>query len=147
MNQSELVDKVVQKTTLTQSAAAEAVKAVVQAVLESLVAGEPVRVFGLGTFNVAARSARDGRNPQTGESIKIPASKAVRFHAGKTVKDALNPPRALATRSLRDQRDPSRRSKQYPAIEQETPFPNNNLQRPGWQGPALAPSGGPVTRR
>jgi hypothetical protein len=41
---------------------------------------------------------------------------------------------ALATRSLRDQRDPSRRSKQYPAIEQETPFPNNNLQRPGWQG-------------
>ena len=66
MNQSQLVDKIAQKTTLTQTAAAEAVKAVVQAVLESLVAGEPVRVSGLGTFNVAARPARDGRNPQTG---------------------------------------------------------------------------------
>jgi DNA-binding protein HU-beta len=95
MNQSELVDKVAQKTTLTQAAATEAVKAVVQAVLESLVAGEPVRVSGLGTFNVAARPARD---PQTGESIKIPASKAVRFHAGKTVKDALNPPRSVGNK-------------------------------------------------
>ena len=98
MNQSELVDKVAQKTTLTQAAATEAVKAVVQAVLESLVAGEPVRVSGLGTFNVAARPARDGRNPQTRESIKIPASKAVRFHAGKTVKDALNPPRSVGNK-------------------------------------------------
>jgi DNA-binding protein HU-beta len=94
MNQSELVDKVAQKTTLSQAAATEAVKAVVQAMLESLVAGEPVRVSGLGTFNVAVRPARDGRNPQTGQSIKIPASKAVRFHAGKAVKDALNPPKS-----------------------------------------------------
>jgi DNA-binding protein HU-beta len=93
MNQSELVDKVAEKTTLTQAAATEAVKAVVQAMLESLVAGEPVRVSGLGTFNVAERAARLGRNPQTGENIKIPASKAVRFHAGKAVKDALNRPR------------------------------------------------------
>jgi len=92
MNQSGLVGKVAQKTTLTQAAATEAVKAVVQAMLESLMAGEPVRVSGLGTFNVAVRPARDGRNPQTGQSIKIPASKAVRFHAGKAVKNALNPP-------------------------------------------------------
>jgi DNA-binding protein HU-beta len=48
--------------------------------------------IGLGVFNVAARPAREGRNPQTGESIEIAASKAVRFHAGKAVKDALNPP-------------------------------------------------------
>ena len=92
MNQSELADKVAEKTTLTQAAATEAVKAVVQVMLESLVAGEPVRVSGLGTFNVAERAARLGRNPQTGENIKIPASKAVRFHAGKAVKDALNRP-------------------------------------------------------
>src|SRR6476620_3918861 len=92
MNQSELVDKVAQAATLNQAAATQAVKAVVSAILESLVAGEAVRVSGLGTFNVAVRSARDGRNPQTGQSIKIPASKAVRFHAGKAVKDALNPP-------------------------------------------------------
>jgi DNA-binding protein HU-beta len=98
MNQSELADKVAQKTTLTQAAAIEAVKAVVQAMLESLVAGEPVRVSGLGTFNVAVRPARDGRNPQTGQSIKIPAIKAVRFHAGKAVKDALNPPRGIANK-------------------------------------------------
>jgi DNA-binding protein HU-beta len=96
MNQSELVGKVAQAATLNQAAAAKAVKAVVQAILESLVAGEPVRVSGLGTFNVAERAARDGRNPQTGESVKIPARKAVRFHAGKIVKDALNPPRNVA---------------------------------------------------
>jgi DNA-binding protein HU-beta len=93
MNQSELVDKVAQAATLNQAAATQAVKAVVRAILESLVAGEAVRVSGLGTFNVAVRSARDGRNPQTGQSIKTPASKAVRFHAGKAVKDALNPPK------------------------------------------------------
>jgi len=95
MNQSELVDKVAHAASLNQVAAAKAVKAVVQAILESLAAGEPVRVSGLGTFNVAEKAARDGRNPQTGESIKIPASKAVRFHAGKTVKDVLNPPRSV----------------------------------------------------
>ena len=54
-------------------------------------AEEEVRVSGLGIFNVAARSAREGRNPQTGEAIQIAASKAVRFHAGKAVKDVLNP--------------------------------------------------------
>jgi DNA-binding protein HU-beta len=98
MNQSELADKVAQKTTLTQAAATEAVKAVVQAMLESLVGGEQVRVSGLGTFNVAVRPARDGRNPQTGQSIKIPPRKAVRFHAGKAVKDALNPPRSTGNK-------------------------------------------------
>ena len=65
MNQSELVDKVAQRTTLTQAAAAGAVKAVVQAIFESLVAGEPVRVAGLGTFNVAARPARSSRNDKS----------------------------------------------------------------------------------
>jgi hypothetical protein len=48
--------------------------------------------YGLGIFNVAARPAREGRNPQTGETIQIAASKVVRFHAGKAVNDALNPP-------------------------------------------------------
>jgi DNA-binding protein HU-beta len=72
------------------------VKAVVNTILDALLAGEAVRVSGLGIFNVAARPAREGRNPQTGESIKISASKAVRFHAGKAVKDALNPPTAKA---------------------------------------------------
>ena len=92
MNQSELIEKVAQATELNQAAAGQAVKAVVNAILGGLLAGEAVRVSGLGIFNVAARPAREGRNPQTGESIQIAASKAVRFHAGKAFKDALNPP-------------------------------------------------------
>jgi DNA-binding protein HU-beta len=87
MNQSELIGKVAQATELNQ-----AVKAVVNAILDALLAGDAVRVSGLGIFNVAARPARQGRNPQTGETIQIAATKAVRFHAGKAVKDALNPP-------------------------------------------------------
>ena len=90
MNQSELIEKVAQATELNQATAGQAVKAVVNAVLDALLAGEAVRVSGLGVL--AARPAREGRNPQTGETIQIAASKAVRFHAGKAVKDALNPP-------------------------------------------------------
>jgi DNA-binding protein HU-beta len=96
MNQFELIENVAQATELNQAAAGQAVKAVVKAILDALLAGEAVRVSGLGIFNVAARSARQGRNPQTGETIQIGASKAVRFHAGKAVKNALNPPTAKA---------------------------------------------------
>src|ERR1700730_14618825 len=92
MNQSELIEKVAQTTELSQAAAGQAVKAVVNAIFDALVAGEAVRVSGVGIFDVAARPAREGRNPRTGESIEIAASKAVRFHAGKAVKEALNPP-------------------------------------------------------
>lgn len=91
MNQSELIEKVAQATELNHAAAGHAVKAVVNAILDALLAGDAVRVYGLGIFNVAARPAREGRNPQTGETIQIAASKVVRFHAGKAVKDALNP--------------------------------------------------------
>src|ERR1700757_963665 len=93
MNQSELIEKVARATELNQRAADQARKGVVEAILDSLVAGEAVRVSGLGTFNVAARPARQGRNPQSGQTIQIAATKAVRFHAGKAVKDALNPPK------------------------------------------------------
>jgi DNA-binding protein HU-beta len=96
MNQSELIEKVAQVTELNQAAAGQAVKAVVNAILDGLLAGDAVRVSGLGVFNVAARPARQGRNPRTGESIQIAATKAVRFHAGKAIKDALNPPTANA---------------------------------------------------
>ena len=96
MNQSELIEKVAQATELNQAAAGQAVKAVVNAILDGLLAGDAVRVSGLGTFSVGARAAREGRNPQTGEAIQIAASKAVRFRAGKVVKDALNPPTAKA---------------------------------------------------
>jgi DNA-binding protein HU-beta len=86
MNQSELIEKVAQVTELNQAAAGQAVKAVVNAILDGLLAGDAVRVSGLGVFNVAARPARQGRNPQTGETIQIAATKAVRFHAGRPSK-------------------------------------------------------------
>jgi DNA-binding protein HU-beta len=106
MNQSQLIEKVARETELNQAAAGQAVKAMVKAILDSLVAGEPVRVSGLGTFDVASRPARQGRNLQSGETIKIAASKAVRFHAGKAAKHALNPPR----RSSRKTPAPPRKS-------------------------------------
>ena len=86
MNQSELIEKVARATELNQAAAGHPVKAVVNAIIDSLIAGEAVRVSGLGTFNVAERPARAGRNPQSGEAVKIAASKAVRFRAGKAVR-------------------------------------------------------------
>src|SRR5258705_5166938 len=92
MNQTEPRGKVDQRTEQKQAAAGPGVKAVVDALFDAFVGGEAVRVYGLGIFNVAARPAREGRNPRTGETIQIAASKAVRFHAGKAVKDALNPP-------------------------------------------------------
>jgi DNA-binding protein HU-beta len=94
MNQSQLIEKVARAAELNQRAAGQAVKAVVHVILDSLTAGETVRVSGLGTFNVTRRPAREGRNPQSGEKTKIAASKAVRFHAGKAVKNALNQPDA-----------------------------------------------------
>jgi DNA-binding protein HU-beta len=106
MNQSGLIEKVAQATELNPRLAGQAVKAVVAAILDSLAAGEAVRVYGLGTVKVAARPAREGRNPRSGETIKIAASKAVRFHAGKDVKDVLNPPKGAA----RKKSTPSKRS-------------------------------------
>jgi DNA-binding protein HU-beta len=66
--------------------------ALVQAIIDGARAGEEVRVTGLGIFDVVTREARPGRNPQTGESITIAASKALRFRAGKAVKEQLNAP-------------------------------------------------------
>jgi len=71
MNQSELIEKVAQATQLNQAAAGQAVKAVVNAILDALIAGDAVRVSGLGTFNVAERPAREGRNPQSGENLRL----------------------------------------------------------------------------
>ncbi|MCQ8239254.1 HU family DNA-binding protein [Rhizosaccharibacter radicis] len=90
MNQADLVAKVATGAELTKESATKAVDAIVQAVAEALKAGEEVRLSGLGIFDVSSRAARQGRNPQTGESIEIAASKAVRFRAGKALKDSVN---------------------------------------------------------
>ena len=80
MNKSELVAAIAEK----------ALKAFEDVVTETLAADGKVQLVGFGTFDVAERAAREGRNPQTGEAMPIPASKAPRFKAGKALKDAIN---------------------------------------------------------
>ena len=90
MNKSELIDSVSSAAELSKSSAAKAVDAVVDTISRSLKAGQQVTIVGFGTFLVRDRSARTGRNPRTGETIQIQASKAPAFKPGKALKDALN---------------------------------------------------------
>ena len=90
MNKAELVAAVAAKTGATKKAAEESVNAFVATVTESLGKGEKVQLVGFGSFEVRKRAARKGRNPQTKEEIKIPASKAPVFKAGKALKEKVN---------------------------------------------------------
>ncbi len=90
MNKTELVRAVAEKADLTLAVAGDAVNAAVEAIVNALAEGEEVAVLGFGTFKVAERAARTARNPQTGETIEVPASKAVTFKVSKAVKDKLN---------------------------------------------------------
>ena len=90
MNRNDLVDAVAERTGLAKSDAARAVEAVLGTVTETLQKGDAVVIAGFGTFAVKTRAARTGRNPRTGESIAIPASRVSSFKAGKALKDALN---------------------------------------------------------
>ncbi|WP_207479098.1 HU family DNA-binding protein [Arenibaculum pallidiluteum] len=90
MNQSDLVAHVAQAAGLQKSQAAKAVEAVFAGITETLKKGGDVRLVGFGSFSVGQRAAREGRNPRTGETIKIAASKQPKFSAGKGLKDALN---------------------------------------------------------
>ena len=90
MNKSELIDAVSSAAGLPKSTAASAVDAVIETISSSLKSGSQVTIVGFGTFLVRERSARTGRNPRTGETIQIQASKAPAFKPGKALKDALN---------------------------------------------------------
>jgi DNA-binding protein HU-beta len=90
MNKSELIDAVASSADLSKAAATKAVDAVLDTVTNTLKKGEQVTLVGFGTFEVRARAARSGRNPQTGETINIKASNAPAFKAGKALKDAVN---------------------------------------------------------
>ena len=90
MNKTQLIDAVAQKGDLTKKQAEAAVKAFTEAVAEALKAGDKVQLVGFGTFEVKARGERTGRNPKTGETIKVPASKHPAFSASKALKDQLN---------------------------------------------------------
>ncbi|MGR5865059.1 HU family DNA-binding protein [Bacillus cereus] len=89
MNKTELIKKVAMESELPKPKASLAVDAVFQSIQNALQNGENVQLIGFGTFEVRERAAREGRNPQTGESMTIPASKIPAFKAGKTLKEAV----------------------------------------------------------
>jgi DNA-binding protein HU-beta len=90
VNKNELVDAVASAADLKKAEAAKAVDAVFDSITASLKKGDEVRLVGFGTFTVSKRGASEGRNPRTGEKIKIAASKQPKFKAGKGLKDAVN---------------------------------------------------------
>ena len=90
MNKTELVAAIAESTELTKKDSEKAVKAFTEVVTAQLKKGEKVQLVGFGTFEVTKRAARKGKNPQTGKEIKIAASNAPKFKAGKALKDAVN---------------------------------------------------------
>lgn len=90
MNKTDLVERVSESADLSKADAARAVDAVISSITSALKSGDSVTVVGFGTFQVRARAARTGRNPKTGDAIKIEASKNPSFKAGKALKDAVN---------------------------------------------------------
>jgi len=89
MNKGELISKITEAG-LTKKDAETAVNAVVSSITDALVKGDAVSLIGFGTFSVKERAAREGKNPRTGEVIKIAASKVPNFKAGKALKDKVN---------------------------------------------------------
>ena len=90
MNKTELVAAMAEQTQLSKKDAEAALKAFIDVVSEELKKGEKVQLVGFGTFEVSERAAREGRNPQTGETMEIKASKTPKFKAGKALKDMMN---------------------------------------------------------
>ena len=90
MNKTELVAAIADEAGLSKKDAEKALKAFTDVVTEEFKKGEKVQLVGFGTFEVSERAAREGRNPQTGAAMKIAASKAPKFKAGKALKDLIN---------------------------------------------------------
>lgn len=90
MNKTELVVAVAEQADISKKDAEKVLKAFVDVVTEEMKKGEKVQLVGFGTFEVSERAAREGRNPQTGETMTIAASKAPKFKAGKALKDMVN---------------------------------------------------------
>lgn len=89
MNKSDLINKVSEASELSKKDATKAVEAVFEAISEALQKGDKVQLVGFGNFEVRERSARKGRNPQTGEEIDIPSSKIPAFKPGKALRDVI----------------------------------------------------------
>ena len=90
MNKTELIDQIANDADISKASATRALDAALEAITAELKASGSVSLVGFGTFEVGERAARTGRNPRTGESIKIDAAKVPKFRAGKSLKDAVN---------------------------------------------------------
>ena len=90
MNKSDLIEHIAKEADLSKASAARALDAFVSGITETLKQGSEVSLVGFGTFAVADREARTGRNPKTGETLEIKAAKIPKFRPGKGLKDALN---------------------------------------------------------
>lgn len=90
MNKNELIDSIAAEAGLTKANTAEFIDALTASITKALSKGDEVRLVGFGTFSVSKRAATTGRNPRTGETIKIAARKQAKFKAGKTLQDAVN---------------------------------------------------------
>ena len=90
MNKTELVAAIAEQAEISKKDSEKALKAFIDVVSEQLKKGDKVQLVGFGTFEVSERVAREGRNPQTGKTMKIDACKAPKFKAGKALKDAVN---------------------------------------------------------
>ena len=89
MNKAELVQEVANQTGLTKKVSREAIDAIISGITDSLAREEKVALVGFGTFQVMERKAKRGRNPQTGESVQIPAKKVPKFRPGKSLREAV----------------------------------------------------------
>lgn len=90
MNKAELIEHIVSDADITKASAERALNSTIQNIIKAVTKGDDVQLIGFGTFKSGKRSARVGRNPQTGAEIKIPAAKTVKFTAGKAFKDSVN---------------------------------------------------------
>jgi DNA-binding protein HU-beta len=88
MNKGDLVEKVSKECDLSKAAAEKALNSVLGAITDAMAAGDKVTLIGFGTFSVSKRAAREGRNPQTGKAMKIPAKKVVKFKPGSKLAEA-----------------------------------------------------------
>jgi DNA-binding protein HU-beta len=90
MNKAELIEAMAEAADISKAAAGRALDGMVEAITDAMKKGDTLSLVGFGTFSVKERAAREGRNPQTGETITIKASKIPSFKAGKALKDAVN---------------------------------------------------------